>query len=121
LLFIGLEDRKLYFCIMVGSKTGGFFSWLQQHLIPCPFKKLTGIDCPGCGFQRSLIALCKGDLAGSIHLYPATIPILFTALFVFTAMKLNWDKGHIVKKTLYMLTGGLILVTYAWKIYHRYA
>jgi hypothetical protein len=105
---------------MVDAQTGGFFNWLQQHLIPCPFKKLTGIDCPGCGFQRSVIALLKGDLAGSIHLYPATIPILFTTLFVFVAIKLNWDKRHLVKKTLYMITGSVILASYAWKIYHLY-
>ncbi|MBK7377164.1 MAG: DUF2752 domain-containing protein [Chitinophagaceae bacterium] len=27
--------------------------WLQQHQLPCLFRQLTHIDCPGCGMQRS--------------------------------------------------------------------
>lgn len=28
----------------------------------CPFRTLTGLDCPGCGGTRSLYALTQGDL-----------------------------------------------------------
>lgn len=51
-----------------------FIQWLQHHLLTCPFKYLTGIDCPGCGFQRSLIALVQGNFHQSLALYPPTIP-----------------------------------------------
>jgi Protein of unknown function (DUF2752) len=95
-------------------------NWVQSHLLPCPFKKITGIDCPGCGFQRSLIALIKGDISNSFHLYPATIPLLVTTLFVFLALKLNFDKRHILKKTLYIITGGTIMISYILKLYNLY-
>jgi hypothetical protein len=94
--------------------------WLQNHLITCPFKKLTGIDCPGCGFQRSVIALLQGDLKNSLHLYPATIPLLITTLFVFLSLKLNMDNRHIIKKTFYMITGLIIIGSYLFKIYTLY-
>ena len=29
----------------------------------CPFKLLTGLDCPGCGFQRAIHALLHGRVA----------------------------------------------------------
>ena len=96
-------------------------NWLQNHLLACPFKKLTGIDCPGCGFQRSIIALIKGDIKGSIHLYPAAIPLLATALFVLFAVKLNVDNRNIIKKTLYMVTGSVIMISYILKMYNLYA
>jgi hypothetical protein len=96
-------------------------SWLQNHLIPCPFKKLTGIDCPGCGFQRSILALIKGNLSESLHLYPAAIPFIITALFVAFAAKFKVDKKDLIKKTLYMITGSIIMISYIYKIYHLYA
>ncbi|HEY4196322.1 MAG TPA: DUF2752 domain-containing protein [Mucilaginibacter sp.] len=96
-------------------------NWLQNHLVTCPFKKLTGIDCPGCGFQRSTLALLKGNIRESIHLYPATIPLLITALFVLFAVKLDRDKRHLIKKTLYMITGGIIMISYMIKMYTLYA
>jgi len=96
-------------------------NWLQNHLLTCPFKKFTGIDCPGCGFQRSIIALIGGDISDSFHQYPATLPLLITALFVLLAPKFKIDKNNLAKKTLYMLTGSIILVSYAFKMYTLYA
>jgi hypothetical protein len=96
-------------------------NWLQNHLLTCPFKKLTGIDCPGCGFQRSIIALIRGNMKESIHLYPAAIPLLITALFVLLAIKFKVDSRNIIKKTLYMVTGTIIMISYILKMYNLYA
>jgi hypothetical protein len=98
-----------------------FINWLQHHLLKCPFKYLTGIDCPGCGFQRSLIALLKGDLHGSFALYPPTIPLLlfFTYGIADNFFKLD-NKKEIVKKTLFIITGLIVLVSYSVKLYSLY-
>lgn len=32
----------------------------------CPFRLLTGLSCPGCGFQRSLHALLHGQIQSAI-------------------------------------------------------
>jgi hypothetical protein len=96
-------------------------NWLQNHLLACPFKKLTGVDCPGCGFQRSIIALIKGNISESIHLYPAAIPLLITALFVLLAVKLKVDSHNMIKKTLYMITGSIIIISYIFKMQQLYA
>src|ERR1700754_2932291 len=89
-----------------------FTKWLQNHLLTCPLKKLTGFDCPGCGFQRSLIALLKGSFWQSITLYPATIPFIITILFVLFDGRFYFDRKHLVKKTLYLLTGNIMLIAY---------
>ena len=59
-------------------------TWLEQNQLPCLFKKYFHIDCPGCGFQRSISALLKGNVAESFLLFPTTFALLifFVGLFV---------------------------------------
>lgn len=51
-----------------------------QHLAPrCPFKALTGLDCPGCGSQRALHALLHGRFSEAWHYNAALLPALLLA------------------------------------------
>jgi hypothetical protein len=104
------------FCIRLLS-----ISWLQNHLLPCPFKYITGVDCPGCGFQRSVIALIQGNLHQSLLLYPAAIPLLmfFSYGIADKYLKLDTPK-NIVKKTLFVAIGFVILISYAVKLFRLY-
>lgn len=98
-----------------------FVSWLQNHLIPCPFKYLTGIDCPGCGFQRSVIALIHGNLQKSFNLYPAAIPLMLLAIYVAADCYFKLDNSrNLVKKTLFMVVGLLIIGSYCYKMWELY-
>ncbi|WP_345212555.1 DUF2752 domain-containing protein [Mucilaginibacter gynuensis] len=97
------------------------FDWLKGHLLPCPFKYLTGIDCPGCGFQRSVLALLQGNLHDSLALYPPAIPLLIAFAYVFADKQWNLDTPtHFIKKTVYMVTASIILVSYGLKMWHLY-
>jgi hypothetical protein len=98
-----------------------FINWLQNHLLPCPFKYLTGIDCPGCGFQRAVIALLRGDLHQSFKLYPPAIPLLlfFAYGIADSLFKCDTPKDT-VKKTLFMITGAIVLVSYGIKLWGLY-
>ncbi|GGB28296.1 MULTISPECIES: DUF2752 domain-containing protein [Mucilaginibacter] len=99
----------------------GFIHWLQGHLIPCPFKYLTGIDCPGCGFQRSVVALIQGDFQKSFFLYPAAIPLILFFIYGIADVifKLDTDKA-VVKKTIFMINGSIVLISYVIKMWHLY-
>ncbi|MES2379286.1 MAG: DUF2752 domain-containing protein [Bacteroidota bacterium] len=101
-----------------------FINWLQNNLIPCPFKYITGIDCPGCGFQRSLLALIQGNLRNSFHLYPPTIPLLLFFMYGIADkfFKLDNDKGTL-KKILFINVALIVLINYSikiWGIYQNY-
>jgi hypothetical protein len=97
------------------------FHWLQNHLLPCPFKYLTGIDCPGCGFQRSVIALIQGDFHKSIALYPAAIPLLMFFLYGFADKHFKLDnQNNTIKKTLFVVIGALIMISYTVKLLNFY-
>jgi hypothetical protein len=90
--------------------------WTEKYLLQCPFKQLTGRDCPGCGFQRSVIALLKGNLAESFHFYPATIPILLLALFLLLKIKFQFPQTKKISQVLFALVALTVMVSYAFKI-----
>jgi hypothetical protein len=62
-------------------------------MLECHWKKTFGIECFGCGFQRSIIALIEGDLMTSLSLYPATIPILFTFIYTVAHLLFKYKNG----------------------------
>lgn len=76
-----------------------------------------GIDCPGCGFQRSCIALLKGDVMKSLALYPATIPLLVTALFLLVDMRFHFKNRKVIKNILYLSVATIVVVSYTIKMY----
>lgn len=60
------------------------------HFFPrCPFRMLTGFDCPGCGSQRAIHCLLNGDIAGAWSynaMLVVAIPVL-AVLFAASAMR----------------------------------
>lgn len=61
----------------------------------CPFRALTGLDCPGCGGTRALYAITQGDLAlAADHnlLVVALLPILVAVWAVWLVRRLR--SGH---------------------------
>ncbi len=108
----------VFFLLLVGEGSG-VTHWLEKHLLSCPFKTFTGIDCPGCGLQRSFVALLKGDVWMSFKFYPATLPIL--ALFIFTILHLKFDfkNGAFLIKGMYIFATVIIVTNYLYKIYHH--
>ncbi len=91
-------------------------SWLESHMHSCIFKEHLGIDCPGCGLQRSVVALLKGDLLESIFLYPALLPIL--GMFIFLAFHLvfRFKKGAAILKILFISNMSIIAIHYIIKL-----
>lgn len=90
--------------------------WMERNMLTCPSKKWLHLECPGCGLQRSVIALFRGDIGTSLHLYPATIPLLF--LVGFTALHIRYDFRHgaTVIKYLFIGTAAIVYVFYIYKL-----
>ena len=91
-------------------------TWLETHQLPCIFKAVTHIDCPGCGIQRSFILLIKGDITASFLLYPALIPILLLFTFLGVQLIARFSKGAALLKYGYLFCAGIILVSYIYKL-----
>ena len=95
----------------------GLADWLRENMLECPNKAMTGYDCPGCGMQRSFIALIEGHLVESFLLYPPLIPIMVT--LVLLVHHLLFKRPLVLKLLLYSfyVTAGTIFINFAIKYF----
>lgn len=73
---------------------------LEDYMLPCLNKKMFGFECPGCGFQRSLALVSKGEFQEAFFMFPA---IYTTILFVFVVALHFYLKKKITSKILIIL------------------
>ncbi len=93
----------------------GFISFLEEHLLSCQWKKV-GVECTGCGMQRAIIHLLKGEFAEAFYMYPAIYSLGFMLVFLGLHLKFNFTKGHIVLKWLFIANIIIIITSYIIKI-----
>ena len=56
--------------------------WLEAHQLPCFFREIWGIQCPGCGFQTALLLLLKGNIQAAVVSWPGIVPLFAFGLFL---------------------------------------
>lgn len=61
---------------------------LEEYMLPCLNKKFFGLDCMGCGMQRSAVLLAKGEFVDAFNMYPA----IYTLLLLFGIIAFNTFK-----------------------------
>lgn len=94
-----------------------FADFIEDNALDCFYKKTFGLECMGCGFQRSLIHLFRGEWMDSIVMFPALLPTL--ALLIFTIIHIIFKirNGHKVILGLFILTVSLMLGNFIYKQY----
>jgi len=88
----------------------------EQFMLPCLNKKLFGIECLGCGMQRSLILVFHGDFVGAFKLYPAIFTIIILVLFIIFNLFKKFKHDYKIKMGLLYLNIIIIVVSYIVKI-----
>jgi hypothetical protein len=94
--------------------------WLEKHMGTCDFKAQTGMDCPGCGMQRAIIELLKGNIWDSIQIYPALIPLIITFSLLITHLIFHLKHGAKILKIAFITTSSIIVISYLIKILTHY-
>lgn len=94
----------------------GLIQHSERYMMPCLNKQLFGLECPGCGIQRSLDLLLHGDFIGAFKMYPAIYPMIFLVLFLGTNLFVRIKYASIIKWSLISLTVATILVSYFIKM-----
>lgn len=89
---------------------------LEQYMIPCLTKTLFGVDCFGCGFQRSLLLLLNGRLIQAFWMYPGIYPLLVFGILILCSK--FYDHGFIHKgiQVFGILSIAVIIINYTIKL-----
>jgi hypothetical protein len=92
----------------------GLIRFLENNLLSCPWKEL-GLECTGCGLQRAVIHLLKGEFAKAFAMYPAVYTLLIMFIFLGIHLKFNFERGAQILKWLFLLNLAVIFVHYILK------
>lgn len=87
-------------------------------MLPCLNKKLFGIDCPGCGIQRSFVHVVHGEFEAAFHMYPAIFTLILLAVFMILHRKFKFSFGKKIILTLVILNAAIISISYIIKMNH---
>lgn len=86
-------------------------------MLPCLSKTLFGIECLGCGFQRAILLLLKGEFTASFEMYPA----IFTSLLFLAFIGFHFIyKGVFSQKTIFFMGILNVIFMIAGYIYKHY-
>ena len=91
---------------------------LKDYMLPCLNKKLFGLECPGCGMQRSVDLLLHGEFLAAFKMYPAvyTLIPLFILLISSKVFQAKVDNRYII--FLSITSVALILINFIIKLIH---
>lgn len=88
-------------------------AWLAGVPVLCPFRRLTGVPCPGCGLTRAVVALAHGDVAGAVALHPLALPAVTVAIGILGVWVV---RGQLPRTTWPVVAGALALVLAVWAV-----
>lgn len=89
---------------------------IEDYMLPCMTKQIIGMDCPGCGLQRSVVHLAKGEFLDAFNMYPAIYPLTALILFTLASQFYTFKYDFQLKITLAILAAVVIISNYALKI-----
>ena len=83
--------------------------------MPCFYKSVFGVECPGCGMQRAIIALLRGEFVESFKLYPALIPTIVMLIFLVAHLYHHLKNGAKILMSLFIFNVVIIIISYLFK------
>jgi len=85
-------------------------------MVECSWKSHFGVECFGCGFQRSFLLLLEGNIWESIKMFPATIPIIFVLFYTGAHLLFKYKNGARNIVILFSTSVALMLGSFVWKL-----
>ena len=92
-------------------------SFLEDNMLSCQWKQQFGVECIGCGMQRSILHLLKGEFVEAFFMYPAIYTLIAMFGFLLLHLKFDFKQGHKVLLYLFIINIAIMLINYILKIY----
>jgi len=90
---------------------------LEDYMLPCLNKKYFGFECMGCGLQRSVALLLKGQFVDAFFMYPAVYTIIALFGFIIVNSFKNYKFGNKIIIILAISNVIVIVGSYLLKLY----
>lgn len=90
--------------------------FLESNLLSCSWKKYLNQECMGCGMQRAIILLLKGEFLESFKMYPALLTLIIMFIYLALHLNFNFKKGHLILRYLFLINVIIILANYILKL-----
>lgn len=91
---------------------------MEEFMLPCLSKKLFGIDCFGCGIQRALVLLLKGEFKDAFHMFPAIYTLVLFFGFIGISLVDKLHNYHKIIVTLGITNAVIMVVSYFIKHFY---
>ncbi|MFT7051255.1 MAG: hypothetical protein ACJAZK_001858 [Psychroserpens sp.] len=89
----------------------------EDYMLPCLNKQLFGLDCMGCGMQRSIALLLNGDFIAAFQMYPAIYSLIALVGVIFLNYFRNFKYGYKIIIILALINASLILGNFIYKTF----
>ncbi len=89
---------------------------LETYMLPCINKKIFGIDCLGCGMQRAIVLLFKGEFSKAFYTYPAIYPLIVLLIFLGFNFFIKFKQSQLIKVSLMIISVLTIIISYIIKM-----
>lgn len=93
-------------------------SGLDDFMLPCLNKTLFGVDCLGCGIQRSISLIFQGQFVAAYKMYPAIFTLFILAIFLIFNLFIKFKHDYKIKMGLILLNVIIVVISYLFKITH---
>jgi hypothetical protein len=107
-------------CALLLAAGLGYALWVRLTglALPCPFRAVTGLLCPGCGVTRLCLALLRGDWAAAWQANPILLLLLpvLAVLLIRTALRYVREGGAIGPKWERGLVWAMVGLLAAWGV-----
>ncbi|WP_175578766.1 DUF2752 domain-containing protein [Tenacibaculum aiptasiae] len=92
------------------------FVQLEDYMLPCLNKKLFGVDCLGCGIQRALALVLKGEFIEAFKMYPGIYTLLLLAFVIILNFFYKIKHAQKIISILAILNVLIIVISYIIKM-----
>jgi len=110
-----LRNRRFGLILTGALSLHIIFFLLHLPLWECPFFKVTGLPCPGCGLTRACLLLLQGDVhaAMKFHAFAPVFVLLISMMMIATVLPKTVTEPFIQKAEILERKTGVTLIIFS--------
>lgn len=89
---------------------------LEKYMIPCVNKQMFNLECLGCGTQRALFLITKGEFVAAFKIFPAIYSTIILFLFIILLIFDKKRNYHNIVICLAVINAVIMIISYIYKI-----